>query len=104
MKLLGYDFEIVYNASTANGPTDALSRLPPSTTLHTLTSTSKPVLAFWEALRQILKSHLLSSTMIRDIFDRTDSHPYYSVKDGLLLYKGCVFVPSRLSATAIAPC
>lgn len=92
-KLLGYDFEIVYKPGKENGLADALSRLPPSATLYAMTAISKPVLAFWEALRQFLKLHPPSLAMTRDILNCPDPHSHYSVKDGLLLYKGCVFVP-----------
>ncbi|GJZ44771.1 ty3-gypsy retrotransposon protein [Tanacetum coccineum] len=91
-KLLGYDFDIIYRPGTANGPADALSRLPTGT-FHALSVLSKPVLTILEGLRHFYKLNKDANTLLTSITHKPSEHVHYTVIDGLIMFKNRIFVP-----------
>ncbi|GKB45626.1 reverse transcriptase [Tanacetum coccineum] len=76
-KLLGYDFDIVCKPGSDNGPIDSLSRLP-SATLQAMRLLSQPILALWDALRELYKSNPSGKTVIFVVVDRLSKHAHFS--------------------------
>lgn len=93
-KLLGFEFDIIYKPSIQNRPADALSRLhdePPPTCLSLLASHLVPGL--WIALRQFYKDDAPSASLLTNVQQQPEAHPDYTSRDGVLLYKGKIFIP-----------
>lgn len=100
-KLLGFEFDIIYKPGAQNRPADALSRLhdDPTPTCFSL-ATSRPFPAIWTAIRQFYQDDATSVALLNAIQHRPDTHPNHSVRDGLVLYKGKIFIPK---ASALQP-
>lgn len=93
LKLIGYDYEIVYRSGKENKAADALSRrddvfLEPAT-IHAISSVS----ADWPVLVQqswTLDNHI--QQLIADLSTDATSHAGYIWEHGKLTYKGCLVV------------
>lgn len=87
-KLVGYDYEIVYKPSKANVDADALSRVPDSPVLNTI---SAPYVSLWNELRQLATT---DSYLVR-IGEAATAQPGkpYAWKDGLFCYNNRVVIP-----------
>lgn len=93
-KLLGYDFDIVYKPGSSNVVADALSRIPPPfAAFHTLTSSSRPLSAIYEALRHFYRHHPPSATQLTEVQHNPADRSDLTVSNGLLFHKGRLFVP-----------
>lgn len=93
-KLVGYDFDIEYKPGVLNGPTDALSRIN-RISCHALFSESRPQPILWEAIRKAYNSDSGTLTLVSAVTKDPDLHPDFHLRDGILFFKGRVWVPSN---------
>ncbi|CAL9242673.1 unnamed protein product [Arabidopsis halleri] len=89
-KLVGYDYEIVYKPGKANAAADALSRMPDSPVLNSI---SVQYVSLWEELRQVATTE---PYLIR-IGAAATANPGkpYAWKDGLVCYNNHVVIPPQ---------
>lgn len=85
--LMGYDYQIQYRSGNHNKATDALSRLP-ETTSSLLMILSVPCLTFLEELHQQLASHPQYHSQCQAILDSSAAHPDYTITQDLIIKKG----------------
>ncbi|CAM8876575.1 unnamed protein product [Rhodiola kirilowii] len=99
VKLLGYDFEVRYRPGKENAPADALSHLheeetPVNQTCLFTLATTKPEYGILRALRKYYASDTTGKALMQTIADQPDAHEHWSIRDGLLLFKGKLRVPA----------
>lgn len=87
-KLVGYDYEIVYKPGKANAAADALSRVPDSPVLNTI---SAAYVSLWNELRQQAKSDPYLLRVGVTAVEKPGKP--YAWKDGLLCYNNRVIIP-----------
>ncbi|KAM0014322.1 putative nucleotidyltransferase, Ribonuclease H [Helianthus debilis subsp. tardiflorus] len=91
-KLLGFDFDIVYRPGTQNSAADALSRVPSG---HLL-AISAPVPSLLHDLSNAAKSDPEFTDLMHRCTADPLNFPEYTLKDGLLLFKGRLIVPHNM--------
>jgi hypothetical protein len=97
-KLVGFDYEIVYRPGRANVAADAMSRMPHSPLLLSITAPaidgiSGPHLSLWEDLRQLnmVDPYLLG--LHKKLEAHPELMPHYKVREGLIFFKGRLVIP-----------
>ncbi|MCH91435.1 hypothetical protein A2U01_0012362, partial [Trifolium medium] len=85
-KLLGYSYEIVYKPGPQNRVADALSRV------HCLVITV-PHLDFITTFKQQLLDDTEFQQLLTKVQDKPEEHKEFDMIDGLLFYKGKLFIP-----------
>ncbi|KAH9780314.1 hypothetical protein KPL71_008031 [Citrus sinensis] len=90
-KLLGYDYEIIYQPGKENLAADALSRRPNSPLLNQIFISQ---VSLWDDIRKAAETDLY----MKKIFQQAANDPTgnYVVKNGLCFYKQRVVVPPAL--------
>lgn len=91
-KLLGFEFDVIYQPGRDNGPADALSRLPIADNAS-LNSFSTPTLGILKALRSYLATNTKAQELLTKISADPGSYPNYNIRDGLILFKNRLLVP-----------
>ena len=95
VKLLGYDYEILYHSGCENSAADALSRKSGSLVLHHL---HMPTVTVWDEIQKayVRNSYVQSLTRLAK-----DQQPApYAWHNGLLFFKGRVVIPSQAALQA----
>lgn len=90
VKLKGYDNEIIYRPGRKNSAADALSRKPHSLILHHLHVASIPM---WDEIKRAYEGDSYIQSVDQKARAQTEGH--YSQRQGLLLFKGRVVIPSH---------
>lgn len=90
-KLMGFDFEVVYQPGKDNGPADALSRLPEQ--VLELNAISAPTLGILKALRMFIATNSVAKELYQQIESNPTSKPDFVTRDGLIIFKTRIFVP-----------
>lgn len=94
-KLMGYDFTIQYRSDSSNIVADALSR-----TLKTPTGMvfllSVPHFTFLTELKNELAARQEFVALQKSLQDEPLSHSEYNYNSGLILKKGCIWLPNSL--------
>ena len=99
-KLVGFDFDIEFKPGVLNGPADALSRMPIAS-YTTLLSESTPQLILWEAIKQAYKHDIEATTLLERISKEPGQLPNFILRDGLLLFKGLIWIPANSTLQTI---
>lgn len=90
-KLMGYDFNIEYKRGMENTTKDALSRLPPEMELGLLSIMEGLITAIF---RDQIEADEELNGIHQAIIDRKTTAPGYSLREGLLHYKGRLVLPA----------
>lgn len=94
-KLLGFDYEIHYKRGLENKTADALSRRGDSTVACAAVTTLIPT---W--VQQVVQSYV-GDSFVQSVFNSKEqdpaSFPDYSILQGLLRYKGRIYVGDALN-------
>ncbi|WVZ01852.1 hypothetical protein V8G54_022658 [Vigna mungo] len=85
-KLLGYDFEIHYKAGKKNIPADALS-------MSFFMAWSEPNCVWLQQLVQLTQTDQKLSQLYSQCFHGQVPNSEYSIKEGILFWKGRIMVP-----------
>lgn len=93
-KVVGYDFDIEYKPGVTNGPADALSRIN-RVSCHALFTDSRPQPILWEAIRKSYTSHPDTVKLIAAVTNDPGQNTEFSIRDGILLFKGKVWIPEN---------
>jgi len=90
IKLLGYDYEIIYRLGHENSATDALSRRSGSPVLHHL---HMPIVTIWDEIQKayVRDSYIQSLTCL----SKDQQAGPYAWRNGLQFFKGRVIIPSQ---------
>nr|KYP31763.1 Retrotransposable element Tf2 [Cajanus cajan] len=91
-KLLGFDFQIIYRAGRHNLVVDALSR-PTDSPDSVLLALSSLIPAFLHQWQNFFQSDLDGKALIHKLTTDTQLGDKYTVRDGLLYFQNCLFVP-----------
>jgi hypothetical protein len=94
-KLLGYCYEIVYKPGTHNRVADALSRLQDNES--TMLAISIPQLDFMEKFKEQLNLDNEYQELLVKVQTDPVAYPHYKIIDGLLFFKGKLFIPRTSS-------
>jgi hypothetical protein len=89
-KLLGYSYEIIYKPGAQNKVADALSRV------HCLMITIPHFEFLAKFKEQVLYDEEFQQLLVQ-IQLQPEAYPHYRVLDGLIFFKGKLFVPSKSS-------
>lgn len=89
-KLLRYDYSIQYKPGASNVVADALSRTP--ATDGELLILSIPQLDFLQDIKHSLTTNLEFQTLAKAIQNDPTSHSDYTLCDGLILFKGRIWL------------
>lgn len=92
-QLLGFDFDICYRPGRENQPADVVSRMVDHTFIA-LQISSKLIIDMWDALKEFYQKHPASAQLMKPIQETPTDFPYYLVQQGLIWFKGKVFIPS----------
>ena len=92
IKLIGYDFEIIYRSGKENKAADALSRLHEPLGSSTLMRISSPIATWVEQLKQEWQQDQAIQNLIQEIQLNPTSHPKFSWENNLLECKGSLWV------------
>ncbi|KAA8538316.1 hypothetical protein F0562_027861 [Nyssa sinensis] len=95
VKLLGYDYEILYHPGRENSAADALLRKPGSSILYQI---FLPQISLWEDIKEAAKEDPYIQSMGRVALEQPGGS--YTWRHGLLLYKGKVIVPGNAALKA----
>lgn len=95
MKLLGYDFDILYQPGLNRAP-DALSRISPKAELRIL---STPTLLDSEMVRREVEQDTKLQLIIAKLKEDSKGVPKFSWEHGRLLYKGRLVISSSSQLT-----
>jgi hypothetical protein len=90
-KLMGYDYTIQFKTGKTNVVADALSCRSDSTS-GIILSLTMPNFVFLDQLKQALASSPAFNTLVRDITTSPASLPHHQIHDGLVLYKGRIWL------------
>ena len=93
IKLVGYDFQMVYKPDKQNTVVDALSRIPDASLMLLAVNT----FAIGHQLKALNQSHLELLELQKCVQRKDEKCLHSQFKDGLLLYRGRLVVPSDLS-------
>lgn len=88
---MGFDFQVVYRPRKENAPADALSRCEDGQLLS-LVSITKPVFGLLRSLRRLFAEQPEASHILRQVQEHPEKHEQYKVKEGLVLFKGHIWV------------
>lgn len=86
-KFIGYDFTIEYKPGKDSLAVDALSRL-------FMMAWSEPQNRFLQDLQEAITANEQLYALVKQCQQHHNSEPHYSVKDGLLYWKGRLVLPS----------
>lgn len=89
-KLLGYTYEIIYKPGAQNRVADALSRA------HCFALTV-PHWDFLEKLKAMFVEDQQLQTLMKHIMDDSEAYSDYKIHDGLVFFKGKLFIPNSAS-------
>lgn len=92
-KLLGYDYTIQYKVGKSNIVADALSRIQEDTE-GKFFILSMPHFTFLEQLRNSLKDSNEFQSLFDQVLHQPNSHPNFTIHNGLLLFKGKIWLDS----------
>jgi len=95
VKLLGYDYEILYHLGCENSAVDALSRRSDSPVLHHL---HMPTVTVWDEIQKDYMRNSYVQSLTRLAKDQ-QAEPY-AWRNGLLFFKGRVVIPSQTALQA----
>jgi len=101
-KLLGYNYSIQYKAGHSNVVADALSRLTEddnTAAMYSILSIPHP--KFLEDLKRELASSEEFHDLRKSVTDDPHQHPVFTLRDGLLLYKGRIWINCSSSFIAL---
>lgn len=89
-RLIGHDYSIQYRSGKSNVAADALSRIPenPPSELMVL---SMPSFTFLDERKNELASNAEFNAELA-----SNAHKDYTLSQGLILYKGCIWLPREL--------
>lgn len=87
-KFIGFDFKIEYKPGKDNLAADALSRV-------CYMAWSEPQHEFLQKLRQELLQHSEWAAVMKSCQENKCQDPHYSIRDGLLYWKGRLLLPSQ---------
>ncbi|PRQ41877.1 putative nucleotidyltransferase, Ribonuclease H [Rosa chinensis] len=90
LKLLGYDYTIVYKSGNTNIVPDALSR---QGELNSLMGVSSPVFEFINDISILCHTHVETQRLMEGIEQGTITSKNFTSSNGQLLYKKRIFVP-----------
>jgi hypothetical protein len=96
-KLVGYDYEIVYCPGRTNSAADAMSRMPHSPFLlsitgPTLDGISGPQFILWEDLKQLNATDPYLLAIHQKLQKTLATMPHYKMQDGILFFKGRIVI------------
>lgn len=102
MKLLGFEYEIVYEPGKGNKVADTLSRKDGSLTLWLVKEENDGAIApmngvdgkAWEQIKEAVKLDERSQEILQRIEAIDDEIKHFKAKDGLILYKNRVYIPN----------
>lgn len=89
-KLMGFEFEIMYRPGRQNSVADALSRRTDGPQLQAVTG---PIWGIWDSLREASETDTKISEKRQQLLENNPLSEDYEWRDGLLFYKGKVWVP-----------
>jgi len=93
-KLLGFDYEILYTHGRTNKVVDALSRrYETSESIYQGISFCQPLLL--QQLQDFYASHEVGKLLLTKFDGNQEQHRHFSVQQGLLYFKGRLFIPSE---------
>lgn len=92
IKLMGYDYEIVYRQDRENSVVDALSRKSGSPVLHHL---HVPAVTVWDEIKQAYEGDSYIQTLTHMANYRLEGP--YAWRNGLLFFKGRVVIPVHVA-------
>lgn len=93
---MGFDFEVVYRPKKENTPPDALSRCD-NAQFASLTLVSKPVFGILRSLRRLFLHQTEAKKMFEKVHDNPNQFEDFTIRDGLLLFKGRIWVPNDVT-------
>lgn len=94
IKLLRFDYEILYTPGRSNHVADALSRCQGSTeAIYLAISTCKPVLL--EQLQHFYDSHDVGCALLAKFQDPSQTATDFAIQQGILYHKGRIFIPAE---------
>lgn len=92
-KLLGYEFDIIYKPGAQNKQADALSRVYEDTQpMHCAFAVTTPQPAILASLKHYFQTTPHAAELLTSVRDDPLSWPDYSTQDGLVLFKGRLFI------------
>lgn len=91
VKLMGFEFDIVYRPSRQNTVAGTLSR---KGTTPTLTAIIGPIWEIWEKIRETSSTNPDVALKRQQIEEQNDVALDYEWREGLLFYLGKIFVPN----------
>lgn len=96
VKLLGFDFDILYKPGCTNKPADALSRLPDDNPTSFLSlAVTRPFPALWHALQQAYKDDSSIASLRESVQHDPEAHPDYILRKDFILYRNRLLIPSN---------
>ncbi|KAL6322878.1 hypothetical protein AAG906_020921 [Vitis piasezkii] len=95
VKLMGYDYEIIYRPGRENSAADALSRKSGSPVLLHL---HVPVVTVWDEIKKAYEGDSYVQSLTRLANDQLEGS--YAWRNGLLFFKGRVVIPSHAALRA----
>lgn len=92
MKLLGFDYEIIYTLGKSNVVADALSRVvEPAAVVFQAFFECQPLIG--DQLRTFYASHPIGRALLTKFYQLGDSPHHFSIRQGILYFKDHIFVP-----------
>jgi hypothetical protein len=99
-KLVGFDYEIIYRPGHSNSAADAMSQMPHSPLLMSITAPaidgiSGPHFSLWEELKEINVADPNLIALHQKLQAQPELMTNYKVRDGLLFFKGRIVIPPK---------